>query len=88
MNEKAKEDLIERLVNLELKIAGHDLTIDDVRGKENWFSDLTITEKQAEKFKELAIKDIAKTMKVKKTGKMSAESYFSWFDLSYGLRVV
>lgn len=77
-----RENCARHLVEKELEIVGKTMmdTLDDME----WYSNITMTKAQHEEFKKYAIALIKKIYKV---NTKKAESIFSWFDLSFGLRI-
>ena len=78
--EKAVQDLINKMFEL----AGHDVTYDDIKDREDaWYTDWTMTEDQYEQWKKWGTEYIRKSLKIKKFG---AALKMSWFALNYGLK--
>jgi hypothetical protein len=80
-----KEDkIVADLINEMFRIAGHDVTIDDVKDrKDNWYTDWTMTMEQYEQWKSWGTDYIKKNLRMKK---LAAEKQMSWFALNYGLK--
>lgn len=77
-----RQNITDHLIEYQLKMIGK--TIDEITTDEKWFSNNTMTPKQHEEFKAYAIPLLKKVFKFNKS---KAEQTFSWFDLSYGLRI-
>ena len=77
-----RQNITDHLIEYQLKMIGK--TIDEVTTDEKWFSNNTMTPEQHEEFKAYAIPLLKKVFKFNKA---KAEQTFSWFDLSYGLRI-
>jgi uroporphyrinogen-III decarboxylase len=77
-----RQNITDHLIEYQLKMIGK--TIDEITTDEEWFSNNTMTPEQHEEFKAYAIPLLKKVFKFNKA---KAEQTFSWFDLSYGLRI-
>ena len=77
-NEKAFEDLINKM----FEIAGHDVTFNDILGKENWFQEWTMTVAQSEEWMEWGRKYLMKELRMRKA---MAEREMRWINLNWGL---
>jgi hypothetical protein len=77
-NEKAIVDLINKM----FEIAGHDVTYDDILGKENWFQEWTMTVEQSEEWREWGRKYLMKEFRMRKA---MAEKEMLWINLRWGL---
>jgi hypothetical protein len=77
-----RTNVCDHLVDYELEMIGK--TMAEAYKNENWFHEWTMTEEQHNKFKAYAIPLIKKVFKC---NKRRAEATFSWFDLSFGLRI-
>jgi uroporphyrinogen-III decarboxylase len=77
-----RQNITDHLIEYQLKMIGK--TIDEITTDEKWFSNNTMTPEQHEEFKAYAIPLLKKVFKFNKS---KAEQTFSWFDLSYGLRI-
>lgn len=77
-----RENCARHLVEKELELAGKTImdTLDDME----WYLNFTITREQYKEFEKYSIGLIKKTFKVN-TAK--AESIFSWFYITFGLRI-
>jgi hypothetical protein len=80
-----KEDkIVADLINEMFRIAGHDVTIDDVKDrKDNWYTDWTMTMEQYEQWKLWGTDYIKKNLRMKK---IAAKKQMAWFALNYGLK--
>lgn len=78
--EKAGEDLINEM----FRIAGHEVTFDDIKDrKDNWFQQYTMTVAQNEEWKKWGKKYLQKQLR---TPAKLAEREMQWFSLQYGLK--
>jgi uroporphyrinogen-III decarboxylase len=77
-----RQNITDHLIEYQLKMIGK--TIDEITTDEKWFSNNTMSPEQHEEFKAYAIPLLKKVFKFNKS---KAEQTFSWFDLSYGLRI-
>ena len=80
--EQKQEQAVIDLINQMFIIAGHQVTYNDVLGKENWFQEYTMTVEQAEEFKKWGKKYLMKNLR---TYAKAAEREMMWFTLQYGL---
>lgn len=81
--EQKKEKAVEDLINQMFIIAGHDVTYNDIIGKENWFQQYTMTMAQNDEWKEWGKKYLQKNLR---TRAKAAEMEMQWFSLQYGLK--
>ena len=81
--EQKREQAVIDLINQMFIIAGHQVTYDDVLGKENWFQEYTMTVEQAEEFKKWGKKYLIKNLRMYAK---AAEREMMWFTLQYGLK--
>ena len=78
------EKILEGLINKMFEIAGHDVTYDDIKGREDaWYTDWTMTMEQYEQWKSWGTEYIKKSLRMKK---LAAEKQMAWFALNYGLK--
>lgn len=78
--EKAGEDLINEM----FRIAGHEVTFEDVKGRtDNWFQEWTMTMAQNEEWKEWGKRYLQKQLRVPA---YRAKLEMQWFSLQYGLK--
>jgi predicted KAP-like P-loop ATPase len=80
--EQKQEQAVIDLINQMFIIAGHQVTYNDVLGKEKWFQEYTMTVEQAEEFKKWGKKYLMKNLR---TYAKAAEREMMWFTLQYGL---
>jgi hypothetical protein len=80
--EQKREKAVVDLINQMFIIAGHDVTYDDILGKEKWFMEYSMTVEQSEEFKKWGENYLRKNLKV---NKKQAESEMMWFNLQWGL---
>ena len=81
--EQKREQAVIDLINQMFIIAGHQVTYDDVVGKDKWFQEYTMTVEQAEEFKKWGKKYLMKNLR---TYAKAAEREMMWFTLQYGLK--
>ena len=73
------------LINEMFKIAGHDVTYDDIKDrKDNWFQQWTMTEKQNDEWNEWGKKYLTKHLKIPAK---TAEREMQWINLMWGLKL-
>ena len=77
-----RTNICDHLVDYQLAMVGK--TMAEAYKNEKWFHEWTMTEEQHTKFKAYSIPLIKKVFKC---NKKRAEGIFSWFDLSFGLRI-
>lgn len=78
--EKAVQDLINKM----FEIAGHDVTYDDIKDREDaWYTDWMMTVAQHEQWMEWGAAYLRKELR---TRKEAAKKQMSWFALNYGLK--
>ena len=80
--EEKKEKAVVDLINQMFIIAGHDVTYDDILGKDKWFMEYSMTVEQGEEFREWGEKYLRKNLKMNKA---LAEKEMMWFNLQWGL---
>ena len=80
--EQKREKAVVDLINQMFIIAGHNVTYDDILGKDKWFMEYSMTVEQGEEFREWGEKYLRKNLKV---NKKQAESEMMWFNLQWGL---
>ena len=81
--EQKREQAVIDLINQMFIIAGHNVTYDDIKDKQNWFMDYTMTVEQAEELKQWGIAYLRKNLKV---NKVMAEREMNWFTFQWGLK--
>ena len=80
-----KQQVAQTLINEMFKIAGHNVTFEDIKGRQdNWYQQWTMTAEQNDQWKEWGVGYITKEMKMVKK---LAEKEMSWFSLNYGLKL-
>jgi len=77
-----RQNITDHLIEYQLKMIGK--TIDEITTDEKWYFNNTMSPEQHEEFKAYAIPLLKKVFKFNKA---KAVQTFSWFDLSYGLRI-
>ena len=77
-----RQNITTHLIEYQLNIIGK--TVDEVTNDEKWYNNNTMTQEQHEEFKAYAIPLLKKVFKFNKS---KAEQTFSWFDLSFGLKI-
>lgn len=74
------------LINEMFKIAGHNVTFEDIVGrKDQWYYEWTMTEEQNKQWREWGVKFIKHNMNILPT---LAEREMAMFDLNYGLKII
>lgn len=82
IEEKWQKAIVD-LINQMFVIAGHDVTYDDILGKENWFTEYTMTVEQGEEFKKWGKKYLMKEIRLPAK---QAETKMQWIILQWGLK--
>lgn len=77
-----RTNITTHLIEYQLAMVGK--TIVETFDDDKWFFNWTMTQKQHEEFKNYAIPLLQKVFKF---NKKKANDTFSWFDLSFGLRI-
>jgi hypothetical protein len=77
-----RQNINEHLIEYQLKMIGK--TIDECVTDEKWYSNNTMSQEQHDQFRAYAIPLLKKVFKFNKS---KAEQTFSWFDLSFGLKI-
>ena len=81
--EQKKEKSVEDLINQMFIIAGHDVTFEDVKTRQdNWFQQYTMTIAQNEEWQAWGKKYLQTNLR---TPAKLAEKQMQWFSLQYGL---
>lgn len=80
--EQKREQAVIDLINQMFIIAGHQVTYNDILGKEKWFQEYTMTIEQAEEFKKWGKKYLMKNLG---SYAKAAEREMMWFCLQWGL---
>ncbi len=89
---RKEEKFFEDAINEMMKIAGHNVTYDDLpkgeipdeEAENPWYTYYTMTQDQNDEFRKWFIQ---KSRKVFKVTKKKAQADHSWFSLSYGLKI-
>lgn len=82
--EQKKEKLLIDILNKMFKIAGHDVTFEDIKDrKDEWFNNWTMTEEQYEEWKKWGTKQIMKRLKY---NDVYAERQMSMIGVNWGLK--
>jgi len=80
-----KLQITKALINEMFKIAGHDVTYEDiVTRKDEWYKEWSMTEEQNKQWREWGAKFIKHYLNVLP---QQAESEMAMFDLNYGLTI-
>lgn len=81
--EQKKEKSLEDLINQMFIIAGHDVTFEDIKTRQdNWFQQYTMTIAQNEEWQAWGKKYLQTNLR---TPAKLAEKQMQWFSLQYGL---
>ena len=82
--EKKRECFIEDSINKMFEIAGHSVTFDDIRGRQDdWYTQWTMTVEQNDEWKKWGISEIRKRFKY---NKIVAEKEMGMISLMWGLK--
>jgi len=82
--EQKKEKFVVDTINKMFKIAGHQVTYDDIKDrKDAWYQEYTMTEKQYDKWQEWGIKELQKKLNLTET---YAKRQMSMVGLMWGLK--
>ena len=82
--QQKQEQAVVDLINEMFKIAGHDVTYDDIKDrKDDWFHQWTMTEAQYDEWKRWGKKYLQKNLKLYAK---QAEKEMSWVGLMWGLK--
>ena len=81
--EQKREQAVIDLINQMFIIAGHDVTYNDILGKDKWFMEYTMTMAQSEEWKEWGVAYLRKNLKMNKA---LAEREMMWVNLQWGLK--
>jgi len=83
--EQKLEKAVVDLINEMFKIAGHQVTYDDIKDrKDNWFQEWTMTEQQYDEWIKWGKKYLMKNLKMYAK---QAEKEMTWVSLQWGLSV-
>jgi hypothetical protein len=78
------DEVSQELINEMFRIAGHNVTFDDVKGRtDDWYTQWTITQQQNEEWKKFGVDLIRTKLKLPKK---IAELEMAHFSLAYGLK--
>jgi hypothetical protein len=82
--EEKREQAVVDLINEMFRIAGYNVTFDDIQNQENWFNQYEMTEEQQDEWKLWGKKYL-----MKKLGLYAAraEKEMSWVGLMWGLKI-
>lgn len=80
--EEKREKAVVDLINQMFIIAGHDVTYDDILGRDKWFQEYSMTVQQAEEFWKWGKKYLMKNLGMRA---YQAEREMQWFNLQWGL---
>ena len=80
--EEKKEKAIVDLINQMFIIAGHDVTYDDILGRDKWYQEYSMTVQQAEEFTKWGKKYLMKNLRMRA---FQAEREMMWFNVQWGL---
>lgn len=81
-----KTQIVKALINEMFKIAGHEVTYDDVVGrKDDWYNQYTMTPEQNKEWVEWGKKFIKHHLRTTKEG---AEREMVWINLQWGLKEI
>jgi len=82
--DQKKELAVEHLIDKMFEIAGHDVTFQDIKGREdNWFQEWTMTVEQSEQWKKYGSDYLRKLFR---WNKKMADNEMLWFNLQWGLK--
>ena len=82
--EQKKEKAFIEIINKMFEFAGHDVTYNDIKGREdNWYTQWTMTVEQSEEWKKWGKKYLMKELRM--YAKM-AENEMMWTSMQYGLK--
>ena len=82
--EKKQEQAVIDLVNKMFEIAGHSVTYDDIKGRQdNWYQQWEMTLAENEEWKRWGVDHLRKVLKIPK---YKAEKEMMWANLQWGLK--
>lgn len=82
--EEKRQQAVIDLINQMFIIAGHDVTYEDVKGRQdNWFQEWTMTTAQSDEWKAWGVAYLRKNLKMNKA---LAEREMLWVNLQWGLK--
>jgi hypothetical protein len=81
---KKEDKVVADLINKMFEIAGHDVTLDDIKDrKDDWYTNWTMTVEQYEQWKNWGTDYLRKSLRLRKE---AAQKQMAWFALNYGLK--
>ena len=81
---KKEDKVVADLINEMFRIAGHDVTLDDIKDrKDDWYTNWTMTVEQYEQWKNWGTDYLRKSLRLRKE---AAQKQMAWFALNYGLK--
>jgi hypothetical protein len=84
MKTTKEEKILEDLINEMFRIAGHAVTLDDIKDrKDSWYLDWTMSVAQHDEWIKWGSAYLRKELRLRK---ISAEKQMAWFALNYGLK--
>lgn len=82
--EEKQEQAVIDLINKMFEIAGHNVTYDDIKGRQdNWYQQWEMTLAENEEWKQWGVDHLRKVLKIPK---YKAEKEMMWADLQWGLK--
>lgn len=85
MKQNKKQLMVETIINKMFEIAGHNVTYNDIKDREdNWYQQWTMTESQNKEWREWGVNYLRKQDRL---FKKIAEREMAMFDLMYGLKM-
>lgn len=82
--DQKREQAVIDLINQMFIIAGHEVTYDDIKGRQdNWFQEWEMTVAQSNEWKEWGVAYLRKNLKMNKA---LAEREMMWINLQWGLK--
>ena len=82
--EQKKEQAVVDIINKMFEIAGHAVTYDDIKDREdNWFQEWTMTVEQSEEWQEWGRRYLMKALRLRAH---RAELEMQWSSLAWGLK--
>jgi hypothetical protein len=83
--EQKQEQALKDIMNKMFEIAGHPLTYDDVKDRQdNWFQQYTMTESQHDEWMEWGRKYLMKSLRIRYA---TAVKEMMWGSLQWGLKI-
>ena len=82
--EEKQEQAVIDLINKMFEIAGHNVTYDDIKGRQdNWYQQWEMTTAENEEWKKWGVNHLRKVLKIPK---YKAEKEMMWANLQWGLK--